>query len=180
MSPLGSSWITSAIIWIVFIILLAIYNKQFIKQIRIRSPIVLASQHTVSLPVQQDEHLRGISDPKRLALAKDTLGILIKRGEDLTNEMQRPDFHFGQLGQEIRQWLDSVEHNVWETIPEYANLLTANSGSAQEPFTDQERIRYSGWNRSRAALRVSVDRQLLRLREIRSRIQGVDKGGSQT
>ncbi len=110
----------------------------------------------------------------------ETLGVLIKRGEELTKEMQRPDFHFGQLGQEVRQWLDRMEHDVWEVIPEYANLLTTNSGSAQETFTYQERLRYSGWNRDRAALRVSVDRQLLRLREIRSRIQAPDKRDSQT
>ena len=45
MSPVGGSWIVSSIIWIVFIILLVIYNKQFVKQIRIRKPFILASQH---------------------------------------------------------------------------------------------------------------------------------------
>lgn len=45
MSPVGGSWIASIIIWIAFIILLVIYNKQFVKQIRIRQPFILASQH---------------------------------------------------------------------------------------------------------------------------------------
>lgn len=45
MSPLGSSWIVSSIIWAAFIVLLAIYNKQFIRQIRIRSPIMLANSN---------------------------------------------------------------------------------------------------------------------------------------
>jgi len=45
MSPVGGSWITSSIIWIAFIILLVIYNRQFVKQIRIRQPFILASQH---------------------------------------------------------------------------------------------------------------------------------------
>ena len=45
MSPVGGSWIASIMIWIAFIILLVIYNKQFVKQIRIRQPFILASQH---------------------------------------------------------------------------------------------------------------------------------------
>jgi len=180
MSPLGSSWITSAIIWIVFIILLAIYNKQFIKQIRMRSPIVLASQHAGSLPIQRDEHLRGISDPKRLASVNDTLGALIKWGEELAHRMQSDDFHRGQLGQEVHQWLDNTEHDVWEVVPEHASQLKSNQTTTKEVFTAQEMLQYGYWNRDAASIRVSVDRRLQSLREIHSQIRVVDKEGSQT
>ncbi len=47
MSPLVGSWITSIAIWISFLILLVIYNWQFIKQIRIQKPFILASQRAV-------------------------------------------------------------------------------------------------------------------------------------
>ncbi len=101
---------------------------------------------------------------------KETLDTLIKHGEELTHQMQRDDFHRGQLGQEVRQWLDNTEHDVWEVVPEHASHLTSNEAVTKEPYTDQERLRYAGWNRNVAALRVSVDRRLVRLREIRSQI----------
>jgi len=40
----SGSWLVSSIIWIVFIILLAIYNKQFIKRIRLQTPILLGKR----------------------------------------------------------------------------------------------------------------------------------------
>ena len=102
---------------------------------------------------------------------RDTLDKLIQHGERLTHLMQRDDFHREQLGQNVRQWLDETEHDVWEIVPEHASHLTNNQASTKEPYTDQERLRYSGWNRQHATLRISVDRRLAQLREIRSRIQ---------
>ena len=108
--------------------------------------------------------------------AMEKLSKLVERGEELVTEMRTPDFHTGQLGQDVHRWLDNVEHCVWEIIPEYAGYITADQGDV----TKGEKIKYQGWQINNAMLRVSVDRLLMRLREIRSKIQGVDKGGSQT
>ena len=126
-----------------------------------------------------------IVQPTQVAVAqqyssqvRDTLDKLIQLGESLTHLMQRDDFHRGQLGTNVRQWLDETEHDVWEIVPEHASHLTNSQASTKEPYTDQERLRYSGWNRQHAALRISVDRRLAQLREIRSRIQVLDMGDS--
>lgn len=104
------------------------------------------------------------------------LNGLIIGGEQLANYMRRSDFHVGQLGQNVREWLDSVEKDVWEVLPDYAGYITAEQGD----ITEDEKMRYSGWHWDAASLRISVDRRLTRLRETRSRIQVPDKEGSQT
>ncbi len=60
MSPLSGSWIASSIIWAVFIVLFAIYNKQFIKQIRIRSPIILANPNREYQPKSTPSWLEDV------------------------------------------------------------------------------------------------------------------------
>ena len=149
-----------------------------IQRVKLRTPFVIVRPGVTK--AAQEQLTQEMIVKEHSPQVKETLGALIRRGEELPHQMQRDDFHMGQLGQEVRQWLDSVEHDMWEIIPEHANLLTTNQRSTQETFTDQEKLRYGGWNRNAAALRVSVDRQLLRLREIRSRIQAPDKGGCQT
>lgn len=143
-----------------------------IQRVKLRTPFVIV--HPRVTKALQEQLTQEMIVEEYSPHVRETLDALIKRGEELTHQMQRDDFHRGQLGREVRQWLDSVGHDVWEVIPEHANLLTTNQRSTQETFTDQERLRYGGWNRNAATLRVSVDRQLLHLREIRSRIQATD------
>lgn len=186
MSPLGSTWISSISIWLIWFLVLIVYHRHFIRRIRFRSPVVIASlgnkaqQLPKSPSVIPPESIptREKRSPEYLARAKGTLDGLIKEGEELVHRMQRGAFHTGQLGQEVRPWLDKTEHDVWEVIPEHGNALTSKQASVKEIFTDEERLRYGGWNRNAAALRVSVDRRLVRLREIRSRIQVPDMGDS--
>lgn len=98
------------------------------------------------------------------------LSGLIIGGEKLANDMRRSDFHVDQLGRYVREWLDSVENEVWEVLPDYAGYITAEQGD----ITEDEKMRYSGWGRGAASLRISVDRRLTRLREIRPQIQITD------
>lgn len=100
----------------------------------------------------------------------DKLDKLITQGEALASQMQRPDFHTGQMGQDVRQWLDSTDRDVWQVIPEYASYIVAQQGD----FTHDEKLRYEGWKMENVTLRISVDRRLSRLREIRSKIQTSD------
>lgn len=45
-SPLSGSWVVSTIIWLIFLIILIVYNREFIKRIRIRSPIFTVPQNS--------------------------------------------------------------------------------------------------------------------------------------
>ena len=128
----------------------------------VKSWLDSAKSQPAIVSTQNLEHLNQVIEQ---------LNELIKHGEDLTEEMRGPDFHKGHVGQEVRQWLDKTEHDVWEMVPEHARCLAGNEKVTQEPYTDQERLRYAGWDRNAAALRVSVDRRLVQLREIRSRIE---------
>lgn len=95
------------------------------------------------------------------------LAELIQEGEQLVSAMRRPDFHVGQLGQDVRLWLDNVNHSIWDALPrDYASYITANQGD----ITESERLVYHGWNRGAAYLRISVERRLARLREIKSKL----------
>lgn len=160
-------WITWIAIPITIMVLLVLTWR---KSAKIQVATVAASTSTslAEATSTQEAVIREYSPQ-----VKETLDALIKHGEELTHQMQRDDFHRGQLGQEVRQWLDNTERDVWEVVPEHASHLTGNEAVTKEPYTDQERLRYAGWSRNAAALRVSVDRRLVRLREIRSRIPGI-------
>ena len=88
----------------------------------------------------------------------------------MVRQMQRPDFHAGQMGQDVRQWLDAVDSNVWRVAPKHASYILAEQGDVAH----DEKLRYEGWNWGPASLRISVDRRLSRLREIRSQIKVTD------
>jgi hypothetical protein len=107
-----------------------------------------------------------VADLQYTPQAINNLDTLIKNGEQLTSWMQRPDFHQGQMGQDVRQWLDEVEHSLWEDFPK----LASNALSDQGDVTPDEKMRYQGWNWGAASLRISVDRRLTRLRAIKSQI----------
>ena len=59
-------------------------------------------------------------------------------------------------------------------IPKHANYIVGGRGD----LTEDEKLRYQGWNWNNAALRISVDRRLTRLREIRFQIRVPDTGDS--
>ena len=65
---------------------------------------------------------------------------------------------------------------VWDVMPEHAKHITGDQGA----MTYDEKLRYHGWGTDAAAIRISVDRRLARLREIRHRLQLPDTGDSQT
>ena len=144
-------------------------------RVRIRNPIYVYSG-IVPLTSTTEKRIEELGKDKKYPIqVKNTIDELIERGEELASEMRRPDFHVGQLGQDVRHWLDSVEHNVWDALPDYASYITAEQGA----ITDDEKLRYNDWGWGAASLRISVDRRLTRLRETRSRIQVPDKEGSQ-
>jgi hypothetical protein len=109
---------------------------------------------------------KEVIDPILFARVDHVLSKLIQEGEQLIAEMKRPDFHVGQLGQDARHWVDSVDRDIWDVLPDRADYITAEQGD----ITDGERLLYHGWNRDAAYLRISVNRRLARLREVRYEI----------
>lgn len=145
-------------------------------RVRIRNPIYVYSG-IVPLTSTTEKRIDELGENKKYPIqVKNKIDELIECGEKLTSQMRRPDFHVGQLGQDVRHWLDSVDHDIWDALPDYASYITAEQGD----ITDDEKLRYNGWGWGAASLRISVDRRLARLRETRSRIQVLDKEGSQT
>lgn len=109
---------------------------------------------------------KEVVDPILFARVEHVLSKLIQEGEQLVAEMRRPDFHVGQLGQDVRHWVDSVDRDIWDVLPNRAGYITAEQGD----ITDGERLLYHGWSRDAAYLRISANRRLVRLREVRSEI----------
>ncbi|MFC2035274.1 hypothetical protein ACFLUJ_04020 [Chloroflexota bacterium] len=61
MSPIANSWITSIIIWIIFVTLLGIYNKKFLGErikLRVRSPFFSTNPHNVIVTSQPQKTTR--------------------------------------------------------------------------------------------------------------------------
>ncbi len=99
---------------------------------------------------------------------------LISQGETLVSKMQTPDFQIyttANIGESVRQWLDNVERDIWKVIPGHASYIVTTQGD----LTPDEELRYQGWSYTNASLRISVDRRLSRLRQIRSQIGTPDK-----
>ena len=147
-----------------------------LKQIRIRSPIYMNSGVTSTASIAE-KHLDAEKEvweypPK----TRDILAGLIKQGEYLCEEMQFKDFIMTYVEPKVRRWLDRTSHDVWKAIPEHASYITANQGN----LTGGEEIKYQGWNLNNALLHVSVDRVLMRLREVHSKIRVLGKEDSQT
>ena len=145
-------WVTWIAIPITILILIV---KAWLDSSRLQVTTVLATTQNRRCSPQVLEQLNG----------------LIVGGEVLANYMRRSDFHVGQLSQSVHEWLDNVEKDVWEVLPDYAGYITAEQGG----ITEDEKMRYSGWDWGAASLRISVDRRLARLRETRSQIQAPDK-----
>lgn len=100
----------------------------------------------------------------------DELDILIHRGNDLCENMQTKDFIREPLESVVGNWMNDIVRKVWQIIPKYASYIVGDQGN----LTEHEKLPYQGWNWNDAALRISVDRRLLRLIEIRSQIQSAD------
>ena len=98
------------------------------------------------------------------------LDKLIFEGDRLVNCMQMPNFGLyttENIGESVRKWLDDVERDIWEIIPNRASYVIETRGG----LSPEDKLRYQGWNYDEASLRISVDRKLLRLREVRSQIR---------
>ncbi len=141
-----------------------------ILKIRFRTPITTKADITI---LDRTNHIKG---GQYTSQEIHRLDSLIQLGEILTGQMQTSDFDASELGRDVHHWLDSVEEAVWEMLPRYASYIVAEQGDV----TSDEKLRYIGWGWDVASLRISVDRRLARLREIRSQIQAPDKEGSHT
>lgn len=100
----------------------------------------------------------------------DELDILIDRGNDLCQQMQTKDFIREPLESVVGNWMNDIGRVVWQIIPKYASYIMGDQGN----LTEHEKLPYQSWNWNDATLRISVDRRLSRLREIRSQIQSPD------
>jgi len=76
----------------------------------------------------------------------------------------------------VNRWIGYVEDWAWKKMPTLAPRIMSNEG-----FDDKsEMMRYSSWNRGPAELTIQINRRLSRLREAKSKLQAVDKEGSQS
>jgi len=144
-----------------------------IRRLKLRNPLVFAP--SMENTTRDEVHIHKSNVPKYSLETTITLDSLISNGEALTSLMQEPDFEIyttANMGEEVRKWLDNVDHDIWKVVPEHASEIVATQGD----LTPDEKLRYQGWSYENASLRVSVDRRLLRLRETRSQIQVLDSG----
>ena len=81
--------------------------------------------------------------------------------------MQSHSFNWVHLERWVQEWLDGISHDIWGVVPQHAAFIMSEQGDV----TPEERMQYHGWGNKEARLRITVDRKLARLREIRSRIQ---------
>lgn len=142
------------------------------KRIRIQSPIKLEMQSELanSKHLAETEPVQEPNSHECSAEVKSKLDSLIAQGETLIGKMQKPDFQVEQMGQEVHEWLDITDQDVWRLIPAHAGYIVAEQGN----ITHDEKLRYQGWNWGLASLRISVDRRLSRLRETRSQTKVTD------
>ena len=115
-------------------------------------------------------------NPEYPSQVGDRFDALIQRGDKFCDIMRTRDYNRWQIEPDVGEWVNDVNRDVWEIVPEHAGYITADQGD----LTKGEEIKYQGWNWDSAMLRVSVDRLLMRLREVRSKIRVADMGDSQT
>jgi hypothetical protein len=121
---------------------------------------------TAKIPHKLSKNTQPSYDPKLLAQAKEKLDAFIERGDELSRMMESRGFNWAQLELWVQRWLDGISREIWDILPQHAAFIMSEQGD----FTHDEKIRYEGWPMKEAALRITVDRKLARLREIRSRI----------
>lgn len=140
-------------------------------RIRFRTPITISRHEDETSEAMPQTTIRTKYSPQVVA----AIDKLIQRGEELCTKMQTKDFSVWHVEPLIGEWLDDVSHKVWGIIPEYASHILSDKGD----LTPDEQLRYEGWKWNAVALRISVDRRLAALREIRSQIRVADAGDSQ-
>lgn len=147
-------------------------------RVKFRTPVTIVPSQSTKQGIQQikEQQAKEPSGTIYPIQVKDTLDELIRGGKYLCDEMQAKDFNYEDIESVVHQWLDDGSCEVWEIIPEQANYIVGDQGE----LTEGEKLRYQGWKWDAAALRISVDRRLARLREIRSQIQVLDKEGSES
>ncbi|MDO8531764.1 MAG: hypothetical protein Q7T26_06310 [Dehalococcoidia bacterium] len=74
----------------------------------------------------------------------------------------------GQESQSVNRYFEWIQEWAWEAIPEYAQVLIPD----RVKMTEGEIMMYVGWPNNTAALRVIVDRQLLKLRQVKALLLG--------
>jgi hypothetical protein len=105
-------------------------------------------------------------DKRRLSQARKWLDEFIERGEELSQKMQSRSFNWAQLELWVHRWVHGIQREIYDKIPEYSEYLVAQQGGLSE----EERILYNGWNIKQATLRVTVDRYLVKLRTVQSKL----------
>ena len=148
-----------------------------IRLVKLRTPFVIARpQHVPDQATgAQEQSTQEIVAQEYSPKVRDTLDALIQRGDELCSKMQTKDFSVWHIEPMVGEWLDDVSRDVWEIIPEYANFIVGEQGE----LTADEQLRYDGWKWNAVSLRISVDRRLARLRDVRSRIRVSDTGDPQ-
>ena len=138
-----------------------------LNQTRIRNPIYMNLSGVSAAPIVEKhsdvEEERWEYPPQVIG----RLDVLIQRGDGFCHSMRQRDFDRWQIEPEVGEWLNDVNRDLWEIIPKHAGYITADQGS----LTKGEKIKYQGWKLDNALFRISVDRVLMRLREIRSQIR---------
>lgn len=147
---------------------LAVSVYHVIQRVKLRTPFVIVHPGVTKVP--QEQLTQQMIVKEYSPQVRDKLDALIQRGEDLCDKMKEKDFSKWHLEPVIREWLNNVNHDVWEVIPEHASYIVGEQGD----LTEDEKLLYQGWTWDAASLRISVDRRLARLREIRSQIQSAD------
>ncbi len=147
------------------------------RYLRLRTPFVIARPQYIpkQATVAQEQTTEEIVAQEYSPKVRDTLDALIQRGNELCSKMQTKDFSIWHIEPMVGEWLDDVSRDVWEIIPEYANFIVGEQGE----LTADEQLRYDGWKWNAVSLRISVDRRLARLRDVRSRIRVSDTGDPQ-
>jgi len=140
-----------------------------VRKYRLRNPIILTGGHTVPSQVIQPD----IEYSTEIA---ELLDELIQEGEKLTNDMLTRGFNWFQEELWVQRWLDGMNKDIWRLLPQHATYIIAEQGK----YTPDEIMHYYGWDNKEVSLRITVDRKLARLREIRSQILVSGTGGSQT
>lgn len=72
-------------------------------------------------------------------------------------------------------WLEQIQGWSWESVPEHADLINGADGD----FSADERMRNAGVDINLAALRITIERRLTRLRQAKALLSNRDRATNQ-
>ncbi len=110
---------------------------------------------------------RSPAEKRRVKQAKEVLEQLTWVGERLLGHMNTPQsVLFTDVSKRAQGWLGRLDEELWEAVPEQAAFILEDQG----PLSSEEVMRYGAWQRDAASLRITVERKLRRLRQVRAKL----------